>query len=86
MKKRKLVEVLWVDAHSSAANVWQDVATFNTETNHVALCQSVGYVWSDTPERIVLVASVHVSEADVSQVSGTIAIPRGMVRKVRVLN
>lgn len=84
--KRKLVEVTWEDAHSSAANVWQDAAAFDEESKVAVLCRSVGYVWLDVEDRLVLVASTHdCDDWKEQQVSGTLSIPRGMVRKVKVL-
>lgn len=87
-KNRKLVEVVWEDAHSgTSAQTWAD---YNEETQAVLhnaiLCNSVGYVLHDTKDRLVIASSInHDDDGEVNQVSGTMSIPRGMIRKVRVL-
>lgn len=88
-KKRKLVEVIWEDAHSGESS--QTWAFYDEDTKTLlakaSLCTSVGYLLNDTGERIVIAASITAmgDDEDITAISGTMSIPRGMIRKVRVL-
>ena len=78
MKKVKFVEVEWDDATSSAK--WQDVE----DLFGVQACLTRGWLVKETKREIVLAATLQVDGPRMGPlVSEVIAIPRGMVKRIR---
>lgn len=89
MKKLQLVEIEWDDAHSTAGGgeQWTGLDQFEKVWDRGSPCKSVGYVFRETDEAIAL-ASSYTTDAlneKIELVSGTIIIPRGMIRRKRIL-
>ncbi len=77
MSQPKLVRVEWDDAASN--DIWRRKGGLHKE--ECLRIRSVGYVIRSTHKEMVLAQSL--SESD--SVSNTMAIPRGCIRKVRLL-
>ena len=80
-KKEDLIEVEWIDAASLAID-WTRRAEFDwaKELNEVAYINSIGYLY-DYNDKFVLL-SQNISKDTIAHI---IAIPSGMVEKVRKL-
>ncbi len=76
MKKVKYVEVEWDDASSSP--LWHSP----DELPHVQTCLTRGWLLVDNKREVVLAASIQLQGPDVGEI---IAIPRGMVKRLRRL-
>lgn len=83
----KLVEVTWLDAHSFGGTGWTMWdAEAKEETSKGCLCKTVGYVVVENKAVLALASSINFDKTgSVSQISGQMTIPRGMIQKVRVL-
>lgn len=78
MKKRRIVEVKWLDSSSRAGGVWKD--RDHVESNAPVECLSVGYVVARSKKHIVLAAHLAPAEA-----GGDMAIPRSAITSMRKL-
>jgi len=77
MSQPRLVRIDWEDASSD--QIWRSVnKLFRAERLQV---QSVGFVIRSDKKEMVLAQSL----SEVDNMAGTIAIPRGCIRKVRLL-
>lgn len=76
MSQPRLVRVDWEDA--SSEQVWRSNKLFRVERLQV---QSVGFVIRSDKKEMVLAQSL----SEVDNMAGTIAIPKGCIRKVRLL-
>ena len=83
----KLVEIIWDDAHSNGhSETWVNIAEFMRSTDKPIQCKSVGYVVHECKETVAIVASLSFDDDDrIGQVSGTLVVPRGMIRSMKVL-
>ncbi len=75
-KRVHFVEVHWNDATSCAT--WREPG----DLPHVQACVTRGWLLEDGKEEVVIAATVQVEGPDVGEV---IAIPRGMVKRIRRL-
>ncbi len=75
--KIKFVEVEWDDASASA--LWHSP----DDLPHVARCLTRGWLMEENKREVILAASVQLQGCDVGEI---IAIPRGMVKRIRRLN
>jgi hypothetical protein len=73
IKKAPMVRVTWLDARDMETG-WLPLAT----------CQEVGWLVTDTPEKVVVMRSFCVDKDD-NHGGGAIAIPKGWVTKVEYL-
>ncbi len=85
----KLVYIEWRDVMSKPTTGWQDpsklVKTLRAAVDDV--CASVGWVLHYGKDCIVLVAHrTSLDKNTIPQVDGDIAIPRGLVKKIKVLS
>lgn len=86
----KLVEVTWDDAHSHGISAW---TSYDADAKAIIarpfVCHTVGYLLPETNKHVVAIAaSIGTDTNDgvtVEQISGHMTIPRGMIRKIRVL-
>lgn len=76
MKKVKFVEVEWDDASSCAT--WRAPGEFP----RVQPCITRGWLVEESKRGIVIAATIQVNGPDVGEI---IAIPRGMVKRIRKL-
>lgn len=70
----KIVEVNWVDSEHHAD--WEKISDVIEEQSGSLGCRSVGYLISDTEDRIILATSVSEDEETEEQVSAYITIPK----------
>ncbi len=76
VKKVKYVQIEWHDAHSVAT--WRGP----DELPHVEPCISRGWLLVENSKEVVLASTVQPNGPDVGEI---IAIPRGMVKRIRRL-
>jgi len=79
MTDRRLVLVIWLDACSvGSSGRW--VSATDLDNLQPVLAQSVGWIYRETPEDIVLF-----SHDCVDDLGGEICIPRGCIKEIREL-
>lgn len=78
-KKPKLVEVEWLDTYS--ADPWQDKETALEMFPEGALCSTIGYYLRETKAYLYLAATLGMNDT----IAGMWAIPKGMIKKRRVI-
>ncbi len=76
-KRLKFVEVEWDDAHSTAE--WTERKSLPSVTK----CVSRGWLLCDDDVEVTLAATLQVKNGD--DVGEIVAIPRGMVKRMRTL-
>lgn len=83
----KLVEIIWDDAHSNGhSETWAALSEFTKGADKPVQCKSVGYVVMESKETIAVAASITFDDdGKVGAVSGTLVVPRGMIRSMKVL-
>jgi hypothetical protein len=92
MKRRPhdIVEVSWIDSSSSHAEVWGTVKDFLANKTSTLECRTVGYLLFETKDRIGIAASLSLQDETehngISEVSGTITIPKVSIVDQRVLS
>lgn len=78
-----LVEIEWVDSHSTSDGAWHSV---DEARSSVEMSQhTVGYLIEDTRSWITLVGSLSLVGDRVNQVSGDMTIPKIAIVKRRTL-
>ena len=81
IKKAPMVRVTWLDARDMETG-WLPIKEIREAP--LATCQEVGWLVTDTPEKVVVMRSFCV-EKDDNHGGGAIAIPKGWVTKVEYL-
>ena len=76
---RQMVLVEWID--SNTANGWHDVESMRATVTQDCLCKSVGWLFIEAPDRIVLVPN----QSQTGQVADATTIPRLAVVSVTPL-
>ncbi len=71
----KIVEVRWWDA-TSYGNAWMTECA-----DGCAVCSSVGYLVKDAKDKVVLAQSIQADDT-----MNRFVIPRGCIKKIRVLD
>lgn len=79
LKRGEIVEIVWEDAHGSAA--WADI----DETPPEVLVKSVGYFVKYYKDRGLVIAGGLPSNRESGQMVGPSFVPQGMVRSIRRL-
>lgn len=78
-----LVYIEWEDSHSMTGSTWKGI-TDARESGPCIVCQSVGWLISDTKSHKTIVGSVSHGGYDrsINQVSGDMTIPTSAIRKL----
>lgn len=85
-RPRKIVEVTWIDAQTVDHGGWDNLDELQKHKNEGAPATSIGFQIDRTSKGITLAASLTFDrEGEIDLVSGSMIIPAGMIRKVRVL-
>ncbi len=74
---KRLVEIEWDDASTSKFG-WENISVYRTQ--EVVTCRSVGYLIRKDAKQVVIVQTQAGNQNDVMR---EIAIPRGMVKKIK---
>lgn len=78
-----LVEVVWDDAENDPS--WDTELETNRE-DELRLVLTVGFLIKETPSAIYVTSTISPASDGVLHWNGRIRIPRGMLKKVTVLN
>jgi len=79
--KVPMVRVTWVDARDTETG-WLDIK--DVMSAHLAICQEVGWMVHNGPEKIIIMRSYSKDKEDVTG-GGAIAIPKGWLKKIEYL-
>ena len=82
IKKVPMVRVTWLDARDMETG-WLDIK--DVMEAPLAVCQEVGWMITDTKEKVVIMRSYSKDKDDISG-GGAIAIPKGWVTKIEYLS
>lgn len=82
IKKVPMVRVTWLDARDMETG-WLDIK--DVMEAPLAVCQEVGWMVTDTKEKVVIMRSYSKDKDDISG-GGAIAIPKGWVTKIEYLS
>jgi len=81
INKVPMVRVTWLDARDTETG-WLDIK--DVMSAPLAVCQEVGWMVHDGPEKIIIMRSYSKDKDEVSG-GGAIAIPKGWVKKIEYL-
>ena len=81
IKKVPMVRVTWLDARDMETG-WLPIKDIKEAP--LALCQEIGWMVTETPEKVVIMRSFCLDKDD-NHGGGAIAIPRGWVTKIEYL-
>lgn len=82
IKKVPMVRVTWLDARDMETG-WLDIK--DVMEAPLAVCQEVGWMITDTKEKVVIMRSYSKDKDEISG-GGAIAIPKGWVTKIEYLS
>ena len=81
INKVPMVRVTWVDARDTETGWLYIKDVLNA---HLAICQEVGWMVVNSPEKIVIMRSYSKDKEDITG-GGAIAIPQGWIKKIEYL-
>ena len=81
IEKTPMVRVTWLDARDTETG-WIDIKEVMDAP--LAVCQEVGWMVHNGPEKIIIMRSYSKDKEDISG-GGAIAIPNGWIKKIEYL-